>query len=54
METDITPANSDLIALIESQLLGTELHVKGYENITMHRIVKGNFLAPTALLRFAL
>jgi len=35
METDLTPANSDSIALIESQLLGTELHVNGDENITM-------------------
>jgi len=35
METDLTPDNSDLIALIESQLLGTELHVNGDENITM-------------------
>jgi len=32
---DLTPENSDLIALIESQLLGTELHVNGDENITM-------------------
>jgi len=35
METDLTPDNSDLIALIESQLLETELHVNGDENITM-------------------
>jgi len=35
METNLTPANSDLIALIESQLLGTELHVNGDKNITM-------------------
>jgi len=35
METDLTPDNSDLIALIESQLLGTELHVNGDENIAM-------------------
>jgi len=35
METDLAPANSDLIALIESQLLGTELPVNGDENITM-------------------
>jgi len=35
METDLTPANSDLIALVESQLLGTKLHVNGDENITM-------------------
>jgi len=35
METDLTPDNSDLLALIESQLLGTELHVHGDENITM-------------------
>jgi len=35
METDLTPANSDLIALIESQLLGTALHVNGDENIAM-------------------
>jgi len=35
METDLTPVNSDLITLIESQLLRTELHVNGDENITM-------------------
>jgi len=35
METDLTPANSDLIALIVSQFLGTELHVNGDENIIM-------------------
>jgi len=35
METDLTPDNSDLIALIESQLLGTELHVNGDESIVM-------------------
>jgi len=35
METDLTPDNSDLIALIESQLLGTELHVNDDENIIM-------------------
>jgi len=35
METDLTAANSDLIALIESQLLGTELHVNGDENMLM-------------------
>jgi len=35
MEMDLTPDYSDLIALIESQLLGTELHVNGDENITM-------------------
>jgi len=35
MEMNLTPANSDLIALIESQLLGTELHVNGDENIAM-------------------
>jgi len=35
MKTDLTPDNSDLIALIESQLLGTELHVNGDENIAM-------------------
>jgi len=35
METGLTPDNSDLIALIESQLLGTELHVNGDENMLM-------------------
>jgi len=35
MGTDLTPVNSDLITLIESQLLGTELHVNDDENITM-------------------
>jgi len=35
MKKDLTPANSDLIALIESQLLWTELHVNDNENITM-------------------
>jgi len=35
METGLTPDNSDLIALIESQLLGTELHVNGDESMLM-------------------
>ena len=35
METGLTPDNSDLIALLESQLLGTELQVKGDENTVM-------------------
>jgi len=35
METGLTPDNSDLITLIESQLLGTELHVNGDENMLM-------------------
>jgi len=35
METVLTPDNSDLIALIESQLLGTELHVNGDEGMLM-------------------
>jgi len=34
MKTSLTPDNSDLIALIESQLLGTELHV-GDESMLM-------------------
>jgi len=35
METDLTPDNSDLIALIESQLLGTELSVNDDESLAM-------------------
>jgi len=35
METGLTSVNSDLIALVESQLLETELHVKDNEDITM-------------------
>jgi len=35
METGLTPANSDLIDLVESQLLGTVLNVNDDEDITM-------------------
>jgi len=35
METGLTPDNSDLIVLLESQLLRTELQVKGDENTVM-------------------
>jgi len=35
METSLPSVSSDLIALIESQLLGTESYVKGDENIKM-------------------
>jgi len=35
METGLPSVNSDLIALVESQLLGTELHMKDDEDITM-------------------
>jgi len=35
METGLTPDNSDLFALLESQLLGTELQVKSDENTVM-------------------
>jgi len=35
MERGLTPDNFNLIALIESQLLGTELHVNGDENMLM-------------------
>jgi len=35
METDLTPDNSHLIVLIESQLRGTELHVNDDENTAM-------------------
>jgi len=35
METGLAPANSDLIDLVESQLLGTVLNVNGDEDIIM-------------------
>jgi len=35
METGLTSVNYDFNTLIESQLLGTELHVKDDEDITM-------------------